>query len=135
MFESAAKRDADLDLTFDANRRAEQAEAAVRLIMFVLRDGHWWVAKGQEKIALDDISPRHARNIIGWLRRRASFLHDIACLEFMQYPEPTAEAALDCYNGDFDRLNEMDPVEWLMETPLVVNLKAKIKASEEEEDG
>lgn len=111
---------------------AEKAEEAILKIMRALGKGDWWVTKEGETLSLDKITPRHARNIIGWLRRRAGFLHDIACLEFMKIPEPQGEHALDDYNSSFDQLNEMDPVEWLMQTPLVINLKAKIKAAEEE---
>ena len=132
------ERDIERKAEQERAKSAEEAEEAVKLIMEVIRDGNWWIEpkKGNRKarrISIDRITPRHARNIIGWLRRRAGFLHDIACLEFMSVPEPSGDMASAEYNAAFDVLNEMEPVEWLMETPLVKNLKTKIKAAEDEE--
>ncbi len=138
-YEEWLEHDAKIKEKIRREIAVEENEAAVKLIMEVLRDGNWWIEpkKGNRKarrMSIDRITPRHARNIIGWLRRRAGFLHDIACLEFMEIREPSGDMASAEYNAAFDLLNEKDPIEWLMESPLVVNLKAKIKAHEESED-
>lgn len=105
--------------------RAQSAEEALVGILDALADGTYWIGQSKKKIKIEKLTKQHAENIVGWLERRAGVLHEFYCLLLATGPQPSGEAASESFNADFDRLNEQDPKEWLNETPLVQNLRAR----------
>lgn len=82
---------------------------AIEGVVRALDDGTYWVTQSKSKIRASKMTKRHAENVVGWLERRATILHNFYCLKMVTGPQPQG----------------MDPKDWLNKTPLVVNLRER----------
>lgn len=106
--------------------RSEQAEAAIKAVVRALRDGTYWPATSGKHIQINRLTKRHAQHIIQWLYNHAEGLHTWVCIGMIgQAPGNQETIAADDFDAAFDELNEMDPIDWIKEQPLIENLKVR----------
>lgn len=89
-----------------------------------LHQDRYWVDINGNEIPLVDIDMRYANNIVHFLVRRADH---IAWMEACSFPD-------DDWGGNFDAvIDEMatDPVKWLLNTKLLLALRAKLDVDHE----
>lgn len=129
----AAEARRELEEQSEAEYQREQeveTEAKIQRMMVAtdsirrcLHEGDRWIDAAGKVHLIETIKPRYARNILRWLESRAPLLHDMECLRMAGTPAPTAEQASYDFDDAFNHLNEMDPKDWLEESPLVQNLR------------
>lgn len=83
----------------------------------------WWVPKGAEPIRLVDMDDSHRRNLAAFLRRNAAHYKNAEWAQtvgFMTGPQgPSGDMATDAANSELHQLEEVDPLVWLSEKPLM----------------
>lgn len=84
------------------------------------QDREWWTAVGA-RVLLDEMGPRHKRNLLAMLRRKSPRYH----LSYSMSP-----VFANAPDEVIDDLERQDPVEWINEQPLVRRLVALIAADE-----
>lgn len=93
-----------------ARRRRSGDREAHEVDPHVLLQDRVWVSSSGVERALDDLTPSHRRNLLGWLERRSDRLRD----------------AFDAAGLELDRL-EVDEL-WIRGTPLYRRLEALVAA-------
>lgn len=76
---------------------------------------------------LESLTKEHIINIIKSLQDRVDILKRSYEFWLLAAPEPTSEAAMDCYNSGFDETLRQSAEDWLEETELMVNLRKLLK--------
>lgn len=82
-----------------------------------------WTTGDGETIALEDMEPRHRRNVLAWLEKRAEALKLADDLSLCSVVGPSGDAASDMFEMSVGQQFEMSAAEWLEEQPLVIALR------------
>lgn len=106
--------------------RVDEAMEVLDGVIRALEDGSYWIGERKKRTPVNLLTKSHAENIVGWLERRATILHEHKCLSFMAMaPSNAATHASEDYDSAFDQLNQMDAKEWLNEQPLMEALRVR----------
>lgn len=112
----------------DGSKRAAQEATLERLNRRnVLMQDKVWYPKDGDPVRLDEMSLRWKKNLLAFLDRRASALHESAVNAVIFGPRPGGDAACDAFDSMFDELMETRPTTWLYDQPLVVRLEQLIR--------
>lgn len=93
---------------------------------YLFQDREWRSGDGRVN-RLKDLDPRHRRNLIAWLERRAARLKMAYEFSLATGPQPSGEMACDAFESEQAVLWETGDQEWLNSTPLMIRLR-KIEA-------
>lgn len=85
------------------------------------QDEVWTDAFGKTR-PLEDLTPSHVQNLMGWLEKRARQIHDGACGEYVFATPPTADMASYYFEQEQAEVFETSPQKWLAGQPLMVRL-------------
>lgn len=91
-----------------------------------LRQDRVWTDRQGTEIALSDIDERYARNILGFLEKRAAVLHAGAHEQYLFLPEPRGDVANDSFHDEHTALMFMEPKDWLESQPFVHALRTRV---------
>lgn len=110
----------------EEDRKYQTMQQAIEGVYSAICDGTYWFGGRSTKLAINKMTIAHAENVIGWLERRATVLHDHACLRMLRRaPSNLDPVACGHFDEAFDSLNGMDAKEWLNEQPLMKNLRVR----------
>lgn len=87
-----------------------------------------WITKDGHTLRLVDMTPEHRQNLLAWIRRNSSRLKLSAELSLCTGPEPSGDAASDCFDSMFDEVLRTPAAQWIEEQPLVVRLRELVAA-------
>jgi hypothetical protein len=93
-----------------------------------LHQGEMWVAQDGRALPLVDMDPDHRRNLLAWLRRNAKRLKWSEEMSLCLGPQPSGDAASDCFDAMLDRLAATPAAEWIEDLPLVARLRELVDA-------
>lgn len=99
----------------------------------LLEQDEVWVTQEGETLRLEDMEPRHRRNTLAFLRRRAHELHERMSLYYITVPAPTADIASLMFEREMTEHFEKEPKVWLEEQPLMQRLAALVVEDTERE--
>lgn len=101
---------------FDLPKRAPVTEK--------LDQGKVWQTADGRTLLLEEMTPRHRRNLLAWLERNATGLKFHYELAFaLSGSGPNGEAAQDAFDDAVDGLMRQSDEEWLEDLPLVQRLR------------
>lgn len=87
---------------------------------------HWINIRG-EVIPLEQIDARYARNIMGFLDKRAAMAHEIARFWLsMQWPDDPSDGVWHAMVASEQDHDNTPPLDWMRSTPLYEALRATI---------
>jgi hypothetical protein len=87
-----------------------------------------WVAQDGRELPLTAMTPEHRRNLLAFLRRNAARLKLSAEWDLALGPQPSGDAASDCFDSMCDQIARTPAAEWLEEQPLVGRLRELVEA-------
>lgn len=122
-YEDHIERKYQEDLDEEKKTRSKAIVARWETMLAALRSGTYWVNKDAQKISIRQIDRRYAKYLCRWLEERRKGLHEMNCLISAVFTMPSGEQAQYAVEVELDRLNEMEPAEWLKEQPLYKHLR------------
>lgn len=90
----------------------------------------WWLTKDKRAIQVADMETGHIRNLIGFLQRRADQLKQRYELSIIRGPQPSGDAATDCFDDAMSHLFDQPADKWIEEFPLMQKLHATLSERE-----
>lgn len=99
------------------------ARRQVRSLLLTLDQAETWTSNDGREQRIEEMDPRHRRNVINWLVRNAEGLKAGEEMLMCTGPQPSGDAACDAFDGELSRLMEMDAQDWLDAKPLMRRLR------------
>jgi len=94
------------------------------LIDLLFQDKIWIDGTGLT-VLLKDMRPSHRRNLIPFLERHAPRIKTAYEWSLAFGPQPEADMASLAFEQECARLWELDPLDWMNETPLMIELRRR----------
>lgn len=99
------------------------------------QDVYWEAEK--RPVLIDQMTPAHVHNLLAWLERRASKLHEGYIFRVLISASgdygPRGDMACDAFDHGIEQLDRTAPETWLNEQPLVKKLRELQRAYREAE--
>lgn len=87
----------------------------------------WWITGDKRVIKLQDMILPHKKNLLAYLLRCAKRYKFQYTTSIIFGPQPSGDAANDCFDMMIDQLEEEDSLKWMLRQPFVVRLQKLIK--------
>lgn len=101
---------------------------AGQIFLSILDQGETWIDASGFMWKITGMEPRHCRNVINMLHRRADELAFAAGLGMLSGIQPSGDVAQDCFDRELEEL-QSDPSRWLDGTELIKALRRRMEES------
>lgn len=97
-------------------------------VLDLLEQDKIWITREGQTLTLEEMEPRHRRNTLALLRRKALGLNLLYFTRYFGGYGPSGEMAQLAFDHATNTFIEQKPKEWLEEQPLVSRLAALVDA-------
>lgn len=129
--EEARKKREEVDQRLSRARWSRRRKAEERTVRAVLDQREWWWDWKGDAHAVKSMTIRHKKNLLGWLERNAPALQEQyvtqMSVEFAMAPDDVWGQA----EHEMERLGRLDPVAFIIRTPLYKAIRVSIARGEE----